>query len=167
MRSPLAASAPHSLRLAVVAIASLAVAIALAEPIVVVPPQVRADVMPPLDRQDSLLGWRPNPSQVSRGTARIGGEVIYDVQYSIDQAGHRVSPPDRGDAVEGCIVFFSDPFVFGDGVSDHEACPYQVGLKTHGRFRIVNFAFSGYGAEHMLAIIFSGPWPPCGRSAWT
>ena len=34
---------------------------------------------------------------------------------------------------------------------DDETFPYQVGLKSRGRFRVVNLAVNGYGAEHMLA----------------
>jgi hypothetical protein len=62
------------------------------------------------------------------------------------------------------MFFFVDSFVFGDGVADRETLPYKVGLKTGGRFRIVNFGYSGYGAEHMLAIVERGEValrPPC------
>jgi Fumarylacetoacetate (FAA) hydrolase family len=65
--------------------------------------------------------------------------------------GHRISPPDRGDKVEGCLFFLADSITFGYGVNDDETFPYQVGLKSHGRFRVVNLAVNGYGAEHMLA----------------
>jgi hypothetical protein len=82
--------------------------------------------------------------------------MIFDVTYSIDAQGRRISPPDRGDRADGCVLFFVDSFVFGDGVSDHQTIPYQLGLKTDGRFHIVNLATSGYGAEHMLAIIERG-----------
>jgi hypothetical protein len=112
--------------------------------------------MPQLDREDPVLGWRPASSQISRATATINGKLVYDVNYSTDEAGRRIAPPDRGDDVEGCVWFFADSFVFGEGVSDHETFPYLLGIKTDGRFRIINFAFSGYGAEHMLAILERG-----------
>ena len=78
------------------------------------------------------------------------------MSYSIDPLGRRISPPDRGDKVEGCLLFFGDSFTFGWGVRDHETLPYQVGLKTRGRFRVVNLSVAGYGAEHMLATIERG-----------
>ncbi len=152
----IAALSPRRLQLTIVTVFSLWIALALAELLVDLPPQVHADVIPPLDRYDAVLGWRPTPSQVSRGIATLDGEVLFDVSYSIDAAGHRISPPDRGTDIEGCLWFFPDSFVFGHGVEDREAFPYQVGVKTGGRFRVVNFSVGGYGAEHMLAAIERG-----------
>lgn len=141
-----------------VAIASLVpLAFALGELVLAIKiPDVDREVLPQMYRDDPLLGWKLKPSQVSRATARIGREIIYDVSYSIDAAGHRISPPDRGDRIEGCLFFFTDSFVLGEGVGDHETYPYRVGVKTLRRFRVVNFGAGGYGAEHMLAAIERG-----------
>jgi hypothetical protein len=147
---------PRSWGLAVVVVGSLPIAVSLAEVSVAVPPLARRVEVPPLDERDPLLGWRPRRSLMSRATETVNGEKVYDVAYSIDANGHRVSPPDRGVDVEGCVFFFADSFVFGDGVEDRETLPYRVGLKTGGRFRIVNYGYSGYGAEHMLAIVERG-----------
>src|SRR5262249_17220055 len=56
----------------------------------------------------------------------------------------------------GCIVFFGDSITWGEGVNDYQAFPYQIGLKTGGRYAIYNFAFSGYGPHQMLANLQAG-----------
>ena len=146
--------------------ASVSLALALGEAFFAVtgPPEIFNETVPVLDKLDPLLGWKPEPRQVYRATEKVGGVRIYDVSYSIDPAGHRISPPDRGDKVEGCLFFFADSFTFGEGVGDRETFPYQVGQKTNGRFRVVNLSYKGYGAEHMLAIVEQGDLaihPPC------
>jgi len=152
----IAAAVPTSFRFSVVVIGSVPIAVSIAELVVAAPPVVSKSLFPQLDLRDALLGWRPAASQVSREIATADGELIYDVTYSIDQSGHRISPPDQGTAIEGCAFFFADSFVYGEGVGDQETLPYQVGLKARGRFRVVNFAYAGYGAEHMLATIERG-----------
>lgn len=157
-----AAAAPRTLKLPIVLAACVPFAFALGE--LMFPPVVDRTLSPLPFREDALLGWRLKPSQVSRALAKADGELIYDVTYSTDPAGLRVAPPDRGDQVEGCLLFFSDSFAFGEGVADDQTFPYQVGRQTDGRFRIVNLAVPGYGAEHMLAAIERGALatdPPC------
>jgi len=128
------------------------------------PPEVERHSDPSINRYDALLGWAPKASQVVHVTESAAGQTIYDVHYSIDANGRRVVAPDRGDEVEGCVFFFVDSFTFGEGVSDQESLPYQFGLATQGRFRVVDFAAPGYGAEQMLAMLERGELsgtPPC------
>ena len=145
--------------------ASVSVALASGEAFLAVtgPPKI-VDEMVPAEKADPLLGWKPEPRQVYHATKKGGDALIYDVSYSIDPAGHRISPPDRGEQVEGCLFFFANSFTFGEGVGDQETFPYQVGQKTKGLFRVVSFSYRGYGAEHMLAAIERGELathPPC------
>ena len=157
---------PDSLRFPVVIAGSASLAIAAGEVFFSVStlPEIVREIQPPLNREDALLGWKPRPSQVSRAKAQIDREIIYDVSYSVDASGHRIPPPDLGEGIKGCLFFFADSFVFGEGVNDQETFPYRVGIKTRGRYRVVNFAVPGYGAEHMLAAIERGELagqPPC------
>src|SRR5262245_22620704 len=157
----IAIRAPSPVQPPLVVAASASFAVALGEVLFAVtessPPQLDLTTVPFLNKPDPLLGWKLEPSQVSQATGKvIGGALIYDVVYSIDSMGRRISPPDRGDKVEGCSVFFADSITFGWGVSDHETFPYQVGLKSGGRFRVINLAVHGYGAEHMLATVERG-----------
>lgn len=109
-----------------------------------------------MSRTDAVLGWATLGSRVIRAKANVDDRAMYDVIYTIDAAGHRIVAPDRGDAVEGCVFFFVDSFAFGEGVNDADTLPYQFGTLTQGRFRVVNYAAPGYGAEHMLANIERG-----------
>lgn len=99
------------------------------------------------------LGYAPLAENRATATRTFGGEVLYDVVYTIDQNGLRIAPPLAEGAGEECVLFFGGSFTFGEGVNDDEAMPYQVGLKTRGRYRVYNFAFHGYGAHQMLAAL--------------
>jgi len=104
-------------------------------------------------RGHESLGYAPVAENRATATRSFGGEVLYDVVYSIDQNGLRIPPPVAPDAGGECLLFFGGSFTFGEGVNDDEAMPYRVGVKTGGRFRVYNFAFHGYGAHQMLAAL--------------
>jgi hypothetical protein len=128
------------------------------------PHEVNRELSPALNQVDRVLGWAPKPSQVVHAKATVDGRTLYDVRYSIDATRHRIGPPDRGEGVRGCVYFFADSFTFGEGVDDSESLPYQLGVLTQGRYRIINFSAPGYGAEHMLASLERGELsrpPPC------
>jgi hypothetical protein len=127
-------------------------------------PPIERTLTPPEFQADPLLGWKPRPLQVTRAVTKVNGATVYDVTYSTDANGRRIAPSHLEGQSLGCLLFFADSFVFGDGVNDDETFPYLVGLKTRGRYRIVNFAANGYGAEHVLAVIERGDlatWQPC------
>lgn len=102
---------------------------------------------------DSIVGWRPVPGQVTHVISRLGDSILYDVRYSVDSLGHRVGYPDSGRAGPACVAFLICSFSFGEGVQDSETLPYRVGARTAGRVRTVNLGVPGYGAEHMLAAL--------------
>jgi len=138
--------------------ASIPVAVALGEAYFAFTgaPEIVHDTIPVLDVPDPLLGWKPAPGRSAHATETAAGIQIYDVTYSIDGAGHRISPPTGQGPVRGCVFFFADSFAFGEGVGDTEPFPYQVGIKSHGQLMVVNFSYKGYGAEHMLAMLERG-----------
>jgi hypothetical protein len=104
--------------------------------------------------RDSVLGWRMVPGQASRAIARRADATVYDVTYTTDSLGHRIAPPAAGAGARGgCVWFVVCSFTFGEGVGDTATLPYRVGMRTAGRFQIVNFGVPGYGAEHFLAAL--------------
>jgi hypothetical protein len=105
---------------------------------------------------DDLLGVRPKAGLKTTASMVYDGEKVYDVVYTFDEFGLRVSPQAAGDASQECILFFGDSYTFGEGVEDHETMPYRVGTLTGGRYAVRNFAFSGYGPHQMLAAIEGG-----------
>jgi hypothetical protein len=102
---------------------------------------------------DPILGWRLVPGQITHATSRAGRTLIYDVVYTVNASGQRVTPPVVTREPQGCVLFFVDSFAFGEGVQDEDSLPYRVGILTSGRYRVINFGAPGYGAEHMLASI--------------
>jgi hypothetical protein len=81
------------LKLACVSGMSVLVSLAVAETVLaflaVAPPERR--VTPFYYVPDPVLGWRLRPGLVSRDVERIDGKLFYDVTYTIDAAGRRVS----------------------------------------------------------------------------
>jgi hypothetical protein len=109
-----------------------------------------------LFRPDSALGHRPPASYQTRASLHYGAELVYDVTYTIDSDGLRVSPPEAAAAPADCVLFFGDSYTFGEGVEDDQTFPYLTGVATAGRYRVRNYGFSGYGPHQMLAAIESG-----------
>ena len=100
-----------------------------------------------------FLGYAPAPNTVASHRRTHGTEVDFDVVYTIDSTGLRVSPPYDKLNSRGAILFFGGSFTFGSGVNDDETMPYAVGIKTNGEYHIYNFAFRGYGAHQMLSAL--------------
>jgi hypothetical protein len=105
---------------------------------------------------DEQLGHAPRANTRVRGRRSAGGEQLYDVVYTIDSNGTRVTPTYRGDGTPACILFFGGSFTFGEGVNDTEAMPYIVGVKTSDRYRVFNFGYRGYGPHQMLSALEHG-----------
>jgi hypothetical protein len=96
------------------------------------------------------------PSRI-RARKIEGGKTLYDVTYTIDEKGLRVSPPELPPGERrGCVLFFGCSNTFGEGVRDDETLPWQVGVKSAGRFATRNFSFSGWGPHQMLAALQNG-----------
>jgi hypothetical protein len=105
---------------------------------------------------DDLLGYAPKKS--GRYTARkyYGNTLLYDVAYTIGKDGLRISPPSSETIGGGCIIFFADSTIFGEGLNDDQTLPFYVGQKTRDHPAIYNFAFIGYGPHQMLASLQAG-----------
>jgi hypothetical protein len=103
----------------------------------------------------ALLGY--GPAQGVRVTASkyVEDRLVYDVAYTIDAHGLRITPPAAGGA-GGSILFFGGSVTFGEGVNDEHAMPYIVAERGAGRYAVHNFAFHGYGPHQMLAALERG-----------
>ncbi len=104
---------------------------------------------------DALLGYAP--ARNARVTARklYGDSTLYDVTYTTNSHGLRVTAPAAATARE-CVVFFGDSITFGEGVEDSENFPYVLSAQVADRYATYNFGFSGYGPQQMLANLESG-----------
>ena len=105
--------------------------------------------------RDDVLGYAPRAN--ARVTARklYGDSPIYDVVYTTNAEGLRITAAPAAPAKE-CIVFFGDSITFGEGVGDEQNFPFLVSQRVADRYATYNFGFSGYGPHQMLAALQSG-----------
>lgn len=102
------------------------------------------------------LGLAPVPSSAIHSTRQRDGRKVYDVTYHYTPTGVRVTPPDSASGVDGCVLFFGDSFILGEGLHDSSTTPAQLALQSGGRYRTFNFGFHGYGPQQMLAALETG-----------
>jgi hypothetical protein len=97
-------------------------------------------------------GWAALPSTTARVVKRDGDRVVYDVIYSFDERGRRIVPQDPDARYDAFLLFFGDSGTFGEGVDARESLPFHVASRLSG-VRAYNYAFHGYGPQHVLAKI--------------
>ncbi len=102
------------------------------------------------------LGYRPRPNSQADAKLLYDGRVIYDVSYTIDSDGLRVTPSALAEAPPVALLFFGGSFTFGEGLNDSESMPYRLAEMTDRRYHVLNFGFHGYGPHQMLAALESG-----------
>ncbi|MBU6141434.1 MAG: hypothetical protein KGP29_07795 [Proteobacteria bacterium] len=93
------------------------------------------------------------PNSAVKIKRSYGDEVIYDVTYNFDQNGLRVTSNDNKARNNNDILFFGCSFAFGEGLNDSDTFPFQLIEKTKNTYDGHNFAFHGYGAHQMLALL--------------
>jgi len=100
---------------------------------------------PEIATNDGRYGYvlRPNARDHERGPD-------FDVTYTVDATGHRVTPtPDHPRAM---VAFVGDSFTFGDGVEDNQTYAWLLGAKWRD-VKVVNAGVSGWGiTQGYLAI---------------
>lgn len=106
-------------------------------------------------RVSGLLGYTLKPGTRRQAGKYYGDEVVYEVTYTVDEKGLRVSPP-AGEKCTESLLFFGCSYTYGEGVDDEETMPYRVGAMSDGRFAVYNFGVHGYGPQHMLTLLKFG-----------
>ena len=99
-----------------------------------------------------LLGYAPQRACQTRATKYYDNKTVYDVTYTIDAHGWRMTPRTSHEAATS-VAFFGCSYTFGEGVNDNETLPSRFEEKSAGRFTAFNFAFQGYGPHQMLTIL--------------
>ena len=98
------------------------------------------------------LGYAPVKNSTIRSTATIGKKMVYDVQYTINEQGYRITAPVQAQHDES-ILFFGCSVTFGKGLNDPETFPYMVNKGIGKQFNVYNFAFEGYGTHQFYAAL--------------
>ena len=99
---------------------------------------------------DNLLGYKLKPNLTVEAVKKKNGEVVYDVTYSTDEYGRRITPVEKRQNRIRSILFFGCSYTFGEGVQDNETLPFYVS-QVASQYRVYNYGVEGYGPQHMLA----------------
>ena len=108
-----------------------------------------------LHQRDSLMGSIPKSLAEASSRLTYDGEVIWDILYTTDQFSRRATPVPDSNQAEEFVLFFGCSYTFGLGVEDYETLPAVFGA-TVPHYRPYNYAFPGYGTQHMLTKLRKG-----------
>ena len=81
-----------------------------------------------------------------------GDQVIFDVAFSTDNFGRRITPGGVSEWRQNVVLFFGGSFTLGAGVNDNETTPYYFSRKA-ATYNVYNYAGSGFGPQQMLAAL--------------
>ena len=107
-------------------------------------------------KNDEPLGYRYKPGTSGRSHKQLSNsfKTIYDVTYTIDLHGNRLTPSssDFSKASTGKrALFVGGSFTFGEGLDNNETLPYYFQEKSG--IKSINAGMGGYGAHQALKII--------------
>jgi len=104
---------------------------------------------------DDILGYALVKNSKRTVTRYVNDEILYNVTYTINKNGLRISPnTKKSDAP--AVLFFGCSFTYGENVNDDETLPYVTGILTGREYATYNFGIHGHGPQHMLAEIQHG-----------
>jgi hypothetical protein len=106
--------------------------------------------------RDDAVGLRPAAGASWREALWLGDQSIYDVVYTMDAHGRRVTPAALGGKDALCVLFFGCSFSFGTGIGDEDTLPWLTSVASGGRHHVHNFSFEGWGPHQMLAALEAG-----------
>ena len=98
---------------------------------------------------DPRLGGKLKPNRHESNVLKVGGQTIYDVMYTIDAEGRRVTPQSNLSERREFLLLFGCSYTFGIGVKDDETIPFYTAQEAP-RYRVYNYGVAGYGSHQML-----------------
>ncbi|MDD5455184.1 MAG: hypothetical protein PHW62_06795, partial [Candidatus Ratteibacteria bacterium] len=97
---------------------------------------------------DPITGYKPQPDSSKHVIKRYkSGKIIYDVTYTTDGYGRRITK--QKSKADSYVIYFGDSLIFGEGLDDEETLPYYFSTLT--KSSVYNYGCSGYGPNMMLA----------------
>lgn len=108
-------------------------------------------------RQDSDLGTALQKNQKVNCELLVNGQPIWNVHYSTDNFGRRLTTSTNA-SHNKFAIFFGCSYLFGEGANDSETTPSQFSLFCKD-YHSYNYGVPGYGTQHMLALLESGVLP--------
>lgn len=80
------------------------------------------------------------------------GETRFDVRYTMDDNGHRITPP-ANDKPDADLLLFGCSFTFGYALENEETWAWRLSELLGPRWLVTNYAYSGFGAQQMLTML--------------
>ena len=108
---------------------------------------ISGDVEP--DHIAARLGGVPFGDSVLHSVKYVGQDICFDVHYTINSECIRVTPGYDSTRNEHAL-FFGCSIAFGEGLEDNQTLAYNF-QQASDTYNAYNYAFSGYGTNHMLA----------------
>jgi hypothetical protein len=93
-------------------------------------------------------GFDAVPNVVTNVTSSLNGQLAYDVTYTIDAKGARVTP--FGAPGARPIVIAGDSYNFGEGLNDDQTLGFHLQKASQDGVRALNLARPGYGPHQVL-----------------
>ena len=109
---------------------------------------------PEFQHPDELLGYTGIPGTETRAFKQQGEKTIYDVTYSLDESGRRVTPGVHSTSSDSYVMFFGGSFTFGEGLENDETMPAWLGHYSSS-LTPYNYGHPGYGPQHVLTLLQS------------
>jgi hypothetical protein len=103
----------------------------------------------PDDHVARNIGVVPYSDSVYTSVLVKNGVTVYNVKNSIDSNWKRITP-DHDSTIKSYALFFGCSIAFGTGLEDNQTLPYYFQQES-GNYNSYNFAYPGYGTNHMLA----------------
>jgi hypothetical protein len=100
---------------------------------------------------DPDFGYILNPGKEIHAIRSKPEEVIYDVTYTIDSYGKRVTPQNHSLDKKKFVAFVGGSNTFGEGLNDDETLPAYF-AQSNAESSIYNFAVPGYGPQHIFTL---------------
>lgn len=117
---------------------------------------------PAMYDRDALIGGVLKKQEMRAAHRQVLGsreEPLFDVVYSVNAAGRRVTP-EQGEKADSVVLLFGCSFTFGFGVNDKDTYAWKLAELLGNKYQVVNLGVSGYGAHQMLAMLESGRLDP-------
>ena len=98
---------------------------------------------------DEALGSKHLPNVQVSVRNKVHGKLVYDVKYSTDAYGRRITPVEHPELRTNFLLFMGCSFTFGQGVNDHETLPFYV-ARLAPTYNPYNYGVMGYGPQSIL-----------------
>lgn len=109
--------------------------------------------LPMVQRPYGEFTGRPaHPSASTADHQLREGVTQYDVRYTFDDNGHRITPA-ANEKPEADLLLFGCSYTFGYALENDETWAWRLSELLGPRWLVTNYAFMAFGAQQMLTLL--------------